>query len=101
VRKRERDFLMVLINAKGSAYPPILLRDFLLFLIPEILEPQGKGKVTIGYVWHLQVLTSRYHWMLTITGEMWITFKAIRSAIAFGCQSLTWGYLTVVGVPDK
>ncbi len=32
---------------------------------------------------------------------MWITFKAIRSAMAFECQSLTWGYLTVVGVPDK
>jgi hypothetical protein len=24
------------------------LWDFLLFLIPEIVEPQGKGKVTIG-----------------------------------------------------
>jgi hypothetical protein len=47
-RKRERDFLLVLINAMGSPYPPIHLWDYLLFLIPEIVEPQGKGKVTIG-----------------------------------------------------
>jgi hypothetical protein len=48
--KRESDFLLVLINAKGSPYPPILLWDFLLFLVPEIVEAKGKRKVTICYV---------------------------------------------------
>ena len=73
--------------------PTVGLKTLIIFGLSFVKQlAHGLIKRFAGYVTLLNAF---------VLVEMWITFKAIRSAIAFGFQSLTWRYLAVVGIPDK